>query len=233
MEAGDGFGGALAASDFDGDGRDELAIGVPNDSVSGRSQAGAVHVLRGRPAGLSAVADQLWTLDSRGIKGFAGSGFHFGAALAAGDTSRNGRDELAIGLPGGRMAGRPSAGGVLVLYGRPAGLSSFDQLWSQGRPRHQGDRRARRRARPRARDRRPGSRRRGRRVRRRQRLRPRVGVPGERLNGVGPAGAVNTIHGSHVGLREDPDRIWTQAAAGVLGAPGADSFGAALASGSR
>ena len=73
----------------------------------------------------------MWTQDTRAIKGIAGRGHGFGAALAAGDLSRNGRDELAIGIPGGVISGQTGAGAVSVLYGRDGGLSSVDDLWSQ------------------------------------------------------------------------------------------------------
>lgn len=48
-EAGDRFGHALAVGDFDGNGADDLAIGVPFEDVGGKANAGAVHVLYGVP----------------------------------------------------------------------------------------------------------------------------------------------------------------------------------------
>jgi hypothetical protein len=56
-EAFDTFGGALAAGDFDDDGADDLAIGVPAESVGSVPTAGVVHVLDGvTGGGLSAGA---------------------------------------------------------------------------------------------------------------------------------------------------------------------------------
>ena len=46
---------ALAAADFDSDGRDDLAIGVPFADVAGFATAGEVLVLRGVPAGLTSA----------------------------------------------------------------------------------------------------------------------------------------------------------------------------------
>lgn len=218
--AGDRFGTALAAGDFDGDGRDDLAIGSPGDSVNGRPNAGAVNVLYGRPSGLSAAEDQLWTLGSPRIKGFAGANFRFGAALAANDMSSNGRAELAIGAPGGRISGQASAGAVLVLYGRSYGLSSVDDLWSQDARGIKGI------------------------AQRGDELGSAlaisdfdrdgvgdlaIGVPLEDVGGARDAGAVNTIHGSEAGLRSDPDRLWTQNSRGIKGVAGTlDRFGSAL-----
>lgn len=44
----------------------------------------------------------------------------------------NGRDDLAIGVPGEALGGKAGAGVVNVLYGRSAGLSATaNQLWHQ------------------------------------------------------------------------------------------------------
>ena len=50
-------------------------------------EAGAVHILYGSDAGLTAAGDQLWTLDSPGVKGTSRrpEGHRFGASLATGN----------------------------------------------------------------------------------------------------------------------------------------------------
>ena len=53
-ERGDRFGRALAVGDFDNDGVDDLAIGVPRESLYGVSKAGAVNVIYGSQSGQSA-----------------------------------------------------------------------------------------------------------------------------------------------------------------------------------
>jgi hypothetical protein len=62
-EAGDGFGGALAAGDFNADSRADLAVGVLGEN-QGR---GVVHVLRGSASGLTATGSQLWSQGSGGV----------------------------------------------------------------------------------------------------------------------------------------------------------------------
>jgi hypothetical protein len=118
-EAFDGFGYALAAGDFDGDGNDDLAIGVPDEDF-GYVNAGVVHVLWGSQFGLSSEFDQLWRQDLLEPEA-SELGDRFGAALAAGDFDGDGNDDLAIGAPDetleGPTLGIDSAGVVHVLYG--------------------------------------------------------------------------------------------------------------------
>jgi hypothetical protein len=78
----DGFGSALAAGDFDGDGFDDLAIGVPEEDVGGASDAGVVNVLFGSAAGLTAAGSQIWHQDSAGVPGAAENFDRFGNVLA-------------------------------------------------------------------------------------------------------------------------------------------------------
>ena len=57
-EADDNFGFALAAGDFDRNGYADLAIGVPHENVGAVADAGAVNVLYGSAAGLTAAGDR-------------------------------------------------------------------------------------------------------------------------------------------------------------------------------
>src|SRR5262249_14941566 len=81
-EDGDGFGSALAAADYDGDGHPGLAIGTPGKQVSGVSNAGGLIVLDGDATTLLDLAQSLW-IDklSPAIPGNPGSNAPFGSAL--------------------------------------------------------------------------------------------------------------------------------------------------------
>src|SRR4051794_17493200 len=69
---------SLAVGDFNGDGRDDLAIGVPGEDVGSVDDAGAVNVIYGLDAaGLNAAGDQIWDQDTAGIEGAAEAWDHF------------------------------------------------------------------------------------------------------------------------------------------------------------
>jgi hypothetical protein len=123
-QAGASLGHVLAVGDFDGDGFDDLATGVPRRTVNVNASAGEVLVLYGSAAGLAAAGHQLWSQDSPGISGAAEVGDLFGSALASGDFDGDGYDDLAIGAPGEGLVGNVAAGAVHVLPGGPDGLSS-------------------------------------------------------------------------------------------------------------
>jgi hypothetical protein len=111
-------------ADFDGDGAQDLAVGVPFESVGSVEQAGAVNVLYGSPGtGLSAAGSQLFTQDTSGIGSTAEPFDTFGEALAVGDVDGDGFDDLAVGASGEAVGTLEQAGAVNVIYGSAAGLN--------------------------------------------------------------------------------------------------------------
>lgn len=132
----DGFGRTLAAGDFDGDGRDDLAVGIPNEDLDDPAvgDAGAVSVLYGSAGGLTVTGNQLWRQGLAGILDVAESDDSFGDALVAGDFNGDGHDDLAVGTPYENisMGISEDAGAVNVLYGSKSGLSAAgNQFWLQ------------------------------------------------------------------------------------------------------
>ena len=119
--------------DFNTDGADDLAVGVPFETHSGKALAGAVDVLLGfdqahpnEPpaiAGLKKEGAQHWTLATTHVGMAPADGDLFGFALGPGDFNGDGASDLAIGIPGRTVDGHPRAGAVVVLYG-----SWFDGL---------------------------------------------------------------------------------------------------------
>ncbi len=129
----DYFGAALAAGDFNKDGKDDLAIGAPGADDAGVSAAGAVHVLYGSSTGLTESGDQLWHQNSTGIDDTAEVDDFFGEVLAAGDFNCDTADELVVGVPSENIGSATTdAGAVQVLYGSTGGVTSSDSLFYQG-----------------------------------------------------------------------------------------------------
>ncbi len=131
----DQFGRALAAGDFDGDGRADLAVGVPGESKNGAADSGIVQVFYGSANGLSTSHQMLFSQDSPGIVGVAEAGDIFGFTLAAGDLNGDGIGDLAVGVRGEDVGSIASAGAVNIIYGVASGLTgNGNQLWTQDSP---------------------------------------------------------------------------------------------------
>ncbi|MEO8196111.1 MAG: FG-GAP repeat protein [Thermoanaerobaculia bacterium] len=102
-ETSDDFGEVLVTGDFDGDGFDDLAIGVPNEeagTTGSNIDSGEVKVAFGAAGGFDLARSRRFTQSTLPSAGETSQqGDHFGAALAAGDFNRDGCDDLAIGAP--------------------------------------------------------------------------------------------------------------------------------------
>lgn len=212
--AGDRFAHAIAIGDIDGDGHADVVAGIPGESVSGSSGAGAVSVVFGKAAALGR-RDKLVHRASPGIKGVPADAAGFGIAVATGAFDNDGFDDIAIGV-----TGTDEVGAVQVVYGGPGGPSVRDQVFRQGAAgiggsREPGDRFASVLATGDA----DGD----------GYDELAIGVPGENLSGKADVGTVAVVPGGKTGLDPSGYVGWRQSKPGVRGAPAAgDAYGAAL-----
>ncbi len=136
-EAGANFGFALSAGDYNGDGRDDLAVGIPYEDIVDILDAGAVEILYGAHLGLvRRVSNDFWHQDRSGMEDGPEGGDDFGYSLASGDFDGDGYADLAIGVPYEDIPGAGnSAGAVHVLYGSAGGIAAADnRFFHQGLP---------------------------------------------------------------------------------------------------
>ncbi len=221
---GDRFGASLAVGDFDGDGFDDLAIGVPSEDVKTVGGAGAVAVLYGTKHGLTATRNQFWHQDRRKVVGFCGDQNSFGASLAAADFDADGNDDLAIGAYNEVEGGVTQRGSVTILRGTKHGLKAKHSValhasdfpgtddnthayfgWSLAAGQFDSDGFAD----------------------------LAIGAPIERQGGVDDAGAVHVVYGAASGLSAgNTKQTWIDGSQGAGNIPqDNDRFGSTLASG--
>jgi hypothetical protein len=220
-EFSDSFGSVLAAGDVTGDGMADLVASAPGESVGSLSSAGGVLVLPGGPAGPSGTGAQWWDQNSPGVPGSAEEWDSFGAALAIGDLTGDGRADLAIGAPGEDIGNLDGAGMVTVLKGAAGGLTATGALaWDQndpqipgsaelndgfGSPLVIGD------------------------VNHDSRTDLVIGVSNESAGAIESAGALNILYGNATGISPAGSTYLDQNSAGVPGSNEAyDNFGSAL-----
>ncbi|MFE0733156.1 FG-GAP repeat protein [Streptomyces antibioticus] len=117
-----GSGGAAEPYDFNGDGKPDLTVGVPGDTVGGHPRAGSVIVAGGTSTGPASTATR-FDQDTTGVGGAAETDDSFGQSVASCDFDSNGYADLAVASPLEAVGTTEGAGLLTVFYGASGGLS--------------------------------------------------------------------------------------------------------------
>ncbi|MEV8313345.1 FG-GAP-like repeat-containing protein [Streptomyces sp. NPDC059900] len=144
-EDGDRFGAALAVTDVNRDGRDDLVAGAPGEAIGNKKGAGAAWLLRGGARGLldaaGAATSVAWNQDTAGVPGVAEAGDSFGAAVSADDYNADGVPDVTVGSPGENAAlgaawllPRGAAAGSAAFSPRTLGLPYLSTAHKYGTP---------------------------------------------------------------------------------------------------
>ncbi len=122
-------GGASAAAqpsklraDYNGDGYVDLAVGVPDATVSGKAKAGYVNVVWGGANGLGRHGSTTVSQATPGVPGTVEAGDRFGTALASDDMNGDGYSDLVVGTPHEANSAGLAAGTVTVVWGSASGF---------------------------------------------------------------------------------------------------------------
>ncbi|WP_374196087.1 FG-GAP repeat protein [Streptomyces sp. TS71-3] len=115
--------------DFNGDGYEDVLIGAPGAVAGGSAGAGLVTVQYGSAKGIGTAHAKAISRATPGVPGPASPGDGFGTAVASGDLDSDGYDDAIVGVPGDDRSGVSDAGGALVLWGSPDGLTGADSTW--------------------------------------------------------------------------------------------------------
>ncbi|GHC89908.1 hypothetical protein GCM10007079_35750 [Nocardiopsis terrae] len=97
----DYFAADLAAGDVDGDGIDDLVVGMRSEAIGNATGSGAALVLFGNATGGIAATDSVWIdQDVAGVPGVVWENDHFGWTVGVLDMNGDGIAEPLIGAPG-------------------------------------------------------------------------------------------------------------------------------------
>ncbi|MGV9883770.1 FG-GAP-like repeat-containing protein [Streptomyces sp. NPDC003006] len=125
-EANDAFGASLSAGDVDGDGKAEVAAGVPGESLDASTGTGAVVLLKGASkadGGMTGAGAVAYNQTTALVPGVSETGDDFGRQVSLTDLNKDGKADLTATAPGedGTYA---DSGALWNLFGSTGGLST-------------------------------------------------------------------------------------------------------------
>ncbi|MDT0489925.1 FG-GAP-like repeat-containing protein [Streptomyces sp. NPDC012600] len=117
---GDRFGWSLSAGDTNGDGYADIAVGVPGKDVAGKTDAGAVVVLRGSAKGLTGTGSKGFTQNTAKVPDTSEARDQFGSSVRLTDSNKDRRAELVVGA----YAENNGAGAVWLFKTTKSGITA-------------------------------------------------------------------------------------------------------------
>jgi hypothetical protein len=108
--------------DVNADGFAEVVAGAAGEDIGADATTGTLHVLYGRPAGLTGTGSVAIHQDSVGVPGENEDGDQFGFAQASGDFNADGFADVAVSANAENVSAATDGGAVTVFYGSAAGL---------------------------------------------------------------------------------------------------------------
>ena len=130
IEENNRFAWSPATGAFDGDNRDDLAIGVSLEDTNDTADPGPVNVIYGTSSGLDSSDDQIWYQDLESLEDGGEYRDRYGFSLTIGDVDGDGRHDLAVEIPYENDRDTRDSGAVGVMYGAASGLAGAgDEIW--------------------------------------------------------------------------------------------------------
>jgi hypothetical protein len=138
-ETGDGFGYELDLGDVNGDGHQDLVVGVARESVGSAGNTGAVTILYGSASGLNTASGAQWFAQStEGVPGNDESGDLLGFDVKLDDVNGDGRADLLAGSAendgNGAVLYLPSSGTKITTTGARTISPSTSGVSTTGTP---------------------------------------------------------------------------------------------------
>ncbi|MDT5041643.1 MAG: hypothetical protein QOE51_2628 [Actinoplanes sp.] len=129
-EADDLFGFSLAAGDVTGDGIDDLAVGLPGESLGSAQNTGGVILLLGSGSGIVTAGSQWIDQNTSGVPGSNETGDWFGTSLSIGKINKDAYAELVVGTAFENDGDGHNGSGMLTQFSGSASGASLTGVTS-------------------------------------------------------------------------------------------------------